>query len=157
MLIVIDERGNLRALDWTGYEERMQRLLRRHFGKRNVILESGMAPETIRQPLERYLTGELGALDSIPVQTNGTEFQRLVWDELRRIPAGSTTTYAEIARRIGRPKAVRAVGAANGANPVGVVVPCHRVIGANGSLTGFGGGIERKRWLLEHEGALRRE
>jgi len=85
------------------------------------------------------------------VQTGGTPFQREVWRSLRNIPCGTTVSYAEVAEQIGRPAAVRAVGLANGSNPVGVVVPCHRVIGANGSLTGYGGGIERKFWLLKHE------
>jgi methylated-DNA-[protein]-cysteine S-methyltransferase len=85
------------------------------------------------------------------VQTSGTPFQREVWRALRNIPCGTTVSYAKLAEQIGRPAAVRAVGLANGSNPVGVVVPCHRVIGANGSLTGYGGGIERKSWLLEHE------
>ena len=85
----------------------------------------------------------------------GTPFQRAVWRALREIPCGETRSYGEIARRIGRPKAVRAVGLANGANPIGIVVPCHRVIGSNGTLTGYGGGIERKRWLLAHEGKVR--
>jgi methylated-DNA-[protein]-cysteine S-methyltransferase len=86
------------------------------------------------------------------VTTGGTPFQREVWAALRRIPAGQIASYGQLAARIGRPAAVRAVGLANGSNPVGVIVPCHRVIGANGSLTGYGGGIERKRWLLAHEG-----
>ncbi len=81
----------------------------------------------------------------------GTPFQLRVWAELRRIPFGQLTSYGELARRLGNPGAARAVGAANGRNPISIVVPCHRVVGANGSLTGFGGGIERKRWLLEHE------
>ena len=102
--------------------------------------------------LQRYFGGELGALDNIPVELNGTEFQKKVWQALRRIPCGSTISYAELARRIGSAPAVRAVGAANGANPVAVIVPCHRVIGSNGSLTGYGGGLERKQWLLAHEG-----
>ena len=88
------------------------------------------------------------------MQTNGTEFQRDVWAALRTIPAGQTRTYGELAKQINRPAAVRAVGMTNGANPIGIVVPCHRVIGANGTLTGYAGGLERKRWLLEHEGAL---
>ena len=83
----------------------------------------------------------------------GTPFQRAVWAALRRIPAGETLSYGQLAAQIGKPKAVRAVGLANGSNPVGVVVPCHRVIGADGSLTGYGGGLPRKLWLLEHEGA----
>jgi methylated-DNA-[protein]-cysteine S-methyltransferase len=85
---------------------------------------------------------------------HGTEFQRAVWNALRSIPCGETLSYGALARRIGRPSAVRAVGLANGANPVGVVVPCHRVIGSDGTLTGYGGGLSRKRWLLEHESAL---
>ena len=104
--------------------------------------------------LQRYFAGELAAIDTLPVQTGGTAFQREVWRALREIPCGGTVSYAELAERIGRPTAVRAVGLANGSNPVGIVVPCHRVIGANGSLTGYGGGIERKRWLLEHEGSV---
>jgi methylated-DNA-[protein]-cysteine S-methyltransferase len=89
------------------------------------------------------------------VRTEGTPFQKLVWAELRNIPAGATISYGELAKRIGRPGASRAVGLANGSNPIAIVVPCHRVIGANGSLTGYGGGMERKRWLLEHESAQR--
>jgi len=94
----------------------------------------------------------LPAIDDLEVATAGTTFQRDVWRELRRIPVGQTISYSELAQRIGRPKAVRAVGLANGANPVSIVVPCHRVIGANASLTGYGGGLHRKVWLLEHEG-----
>ena len=100
--------------------------------------------------LRAYFAGELREFD-LPLAFAGTDFQRSVWEHLRSIPYGETTTYAAIARAIGRPDAVRAVGAANGANPIPVVVPCHRVIGSNGSLTGFGGGIEVKRWLLDHE------
>jgi methylated-DNA-[protein]-cysteine S-methyltransferase len=99
------------------------------------------------------------AIDNLPVKTGGTAFQREVWAALRAIPAGQTVSYGEMALRLGRPKTTRAVGVAIGANPVGVVIPCHRVIGADASLRGYGGGLERKRWLLEHEGvrlALRR-
>jgi methylated-DNA-[protein]-cysteine S-methyltransferase len=102
--------------------------------------------------LNRYFGGELDALDTIAVELNGTPFQKKTWQALRRIAAGSTISYAELARRIGEPSAVRAVGAANGANPVAVIVPCHRVIGSNGTLTGYGGGLDRKQWLLAHEG-----
>ena len=105
----------------------------------------------VRAVLTRYFAGELAAIDTVPVELNGTEFQKRVWQALRRIPAGSTLSYAELARRIAEPAAVRAVGAANGANPVALVVPCHRVIGSDGTLTGYGGGLERKRWLLTHE------
>ena len=102
--------------------------------------------------LRRYFDGDLAALDTVAVDLNGTEFQKEVWQALRRIPHGTTISYAELARRVGAVSAVRAVGSANGANPVAVIVPCHRVIGSNGSLTGYGGGLERKKWLLEHEG-----
>jgi methylated-DNA-[protein]-cysteine S-methyltransferase len=102
--------------------------------------------------LGEYFAGRLDALDAIEVELNGTVFQKRVWKALRTVRAGTTAAYAEIARRISAPSAIRAVGAANGANPVAVIVPCHRVIGTNGKLTGYGGGLDRKRWLLEHEG-----
>ena len=105
--------------------------------------------------LERYFRGDLAAIDAIPVKAAGTPFQLEVWRELRNVPCGSIISYGELARRIRRPSAARAVGLANGSNPIAIVVPCHRVIGANGSLTGYGGGIERKRWLLDHERGIR--
>ena len=151
MLLVTDAEDRLRALDWTDYEARMNRLLRLHYGPA-VTLAEGRGPSPAWGALEAYLAGDLDAVDGLVVETAGTPFQRAVWAGLRSIPAGETLTYAALAARVGRPAAVRAVGAANGANPVGVVVPCHRVIGADGSLTGYGGGIERKRWLLAHEG-----
>ena len=114
----------------------------------------GKAPDSIREPLADYFNGDLNALDRIEVATNGTAFQEAAWAALRDIPAGATRSYAEQAAAIGRPKAVRAVGLANGANPVAIVNPCHRVIGADGELTGYGGGLDRKRWLLAHEGVL---
>jgi methylated-DNA-[protein]-cysteine S-methyltransferase len=101
--------------------------------------------------LRAYFDGDLTALDGVGVELNGTPFQRRVWEALRTVRAGTTASYSEIARRIGAAAAVRAVGAANGANPVAIIVPCHRIIGANGSLTGYGGGLERKQWLLRHE------
>ena len=107
-----------------------------------------------REQLDAYFDMRLTRFD-LPLESRGTEFQRRVWDTLRAIPFGETISYAELARRIDKPKAVRAVGAANGRNPLMIVVPCHRVIGADGSLTGFGGGIERKRWLLDHEARAR--
>lgn len=114
---------------------------------------------TARAQLEAYLAGELREFD-LALASAGTPFQQQVWAELRKIPYGQTISYAELATRIGNPKAMRAVGAANGRNPIAIIVPCHRVIGANGSMTGFGGGIERKVWLLQHEasrGALQAE
>jgi len=108
--------------------------------------------ERVRTELDEYFAGGRVCFD-IPLHLHGTPFQIRVWTALREIPYGTTLSYGELARRIGAPKAVRAVGAANGQNPVAIIVPCHRVIGANGDLTGFGGGIERKRWLLQHESA----
>jgi len=106
--------------------------------------------------LRAYLAGDLAALDRVAVETGGTPFQRRVWRALRRIPAGSTTTYGALARALGRGAAARAVGAANARNPISVVVPCHRLIGGDAGLTGYGGGLWRKRWLLRHEGAAAR-
>ncbi len=108
----------------------------------------------LRATLERYFQGELAVLDTVAVELNGTSFQKTVWQALRRIDGGTTISYAELAKRIGQPTAVRAVGTANGANPVAVIVPCHRVIGSNGHLTGYGGGLDRKQWLLVHEGVV---
>jgi methylated-DNA-[protein]-cysteine S-methyltransferase len=152
MLVVTDPRASVRALDWEDHEDRMLRLLRLHYGQHALALSPGRSPAGVRDALRAYLAGELTAIDAVPVTTGGTPFQREVWAALRRIPAGQIASYGQLAARIGRPAAVRAVGLANGSNPVGVIVPCHRVIGANGSLTGYGGGIERKRWLLTHEG-----
>jgi methylated-DNA-[protein]-cysteine S-methyltransferase len=129
----------------------MRRLLHAHYGGAQDALVAGAAPATIADALDAYFGGRLDALEALAVRTGGTAFQRRVWAALRRIPAGTTTSYGALARRIGRPTAWRAVGLANGANPIALVVPCHRVIGASGALTGFGGGIERKRWLLAHE------
>jgi methylated-DNA-[protein]-cysteine S-methyltransferase len=152
MLIVADLDGNLRAVDWVDHEVRMHRILRHHYGERGFRLQSACNLNALKSAIGRYFEGELGAIDTLPVQTGGTPFQRKVWSALRNIPCGATVSYSRLAEQIGRPAAVRAVGLANGSNPVGVVVPCHRVIGADGSLTGYGGGIERKSWLLEHEG-----
>ena len=103
-----------------------------------------------RQQLEEYFAGERQEF-SLTLEADGTDFQRRVWDALREIPFGETMSYGDIARRIGNPRAVRAVGLANGRNPISIIVPCHRVIGADGSLTGYGGGLERKRFLLALE------
>lgn len=152
MLVVTDAGGAVRALDFADYEPRMLRLLARHWG--SVDLTPGRAPDRVRDAIAAYFAGDLTALDRVPVKTNGTTFQKDVWSALRSIPAGETVSYGALAARIGRPRAVRAVGLANGRNPVGVIVPCHRVIGANGTLTGYAGGVERKRALLAHEGVM---
>jgi methylated-DNA-[protein]-cysteine S-methyltransferase len=108
-------------------------------------------PHGVTSRLERYFAGELAALDELACAGAGTPFQQAVWRALRDIPAGQTRSYGQVAAAIGAPRAVRAVGAANGRNPIAIVVPCHRVIGADGTLTGYGGGLPRKRWLLAHE------
>jgi methylated-DNA-[protein]-cysteine S-methyltransferase len=147
--LVWDEDQALRALDFEDYEARMQRLLRRHYGE--CTLTPSRAPGALRAALTAFFEGDVEAIASVAVRTNGTAFQRRVWSALRRIPAGRTSTYGELAARIDAPTASRAVGLANGANPIAIVVPCHRVIGADGTLTGYGGGLARKRWLLDHE------
>jgi len=151
LLILVDAIGNLRAAGWAESESGILGRLRMHFGKSGVRLEPARNPHGLTDAIRSYFDGCLNAIDAISVEMAGTPFQREVWRELRQIPCGTTTSYAEVARRIGRPNAVRAVGLANGFNPIPIVVPCHRVIGSDGSLTGYGGGIDRKRWLLEHE------
>ena len=149
ILLVSDLEGRLRALDFEGYEPRMLRLLGLHYGE--VSLSPGEAPRSVQAALDAYFAGDVAAIDGVPAITAGSEFQREVWAALRDIGPGQTLSYGQLAARIGRPAASRAVGAANGANPVALIVPCHRVIGATGSLTGFGGGLDRKQWLLDHE------
>lgn len=153
LIIVADVEGALRAVDWTEHQDRMERLLKLQYG-RPVLLESKRDPHGFTRALDAYFAGEVSAIANLPVATAGTAFQRCVWAMLRNISCGTTVSYGDLAKRLGNPAAVRAVGLANGANPVSIVVPCHRVIGANGALTGYGGGLERKRWLLAHEGAL---
>jgi AraC family transcriptional regulator of adaptative response/methylated-DNA-[protein]-cysteine methyltransferase len=152
LIIISDGEGVLRALDFSDFEERMHRLLARHYGHYSLV--EGAAPASITGALDAYFAGDLAALDALPVATGGSDFQRLVWAALRTIPAGETSGYGALAARLGKPGAARAVGLANGANPIGIVVPCHRVIGAGGALTGYAGGVERKAWLLCHEGAM---
>ena len=151
LVLISDEDGRLRATDWTNYDERMRRLLARHYGADTFTLTPAQSPSGVASAMAAYFGGDIHAIDSLPVATEGTAFQKSVWQALRVIPAGETISYGELAKRLGNPAAVRAVGLANGANPIGIVVPCHRVIGANGSLTGYGGGLERKQWLLNHE------
>lgn len=141
----------LRALSFGDDEGHLRPWLARHYGEDR--LAPGRAPAAIRHRIEEYFEGRLDALDRVPVETAGTPFQKLVWSALREIPAGATVSYGQLAARVGKPRSSRAVGMANGSNPVAIVVPCHRVIGADGTLTGYGGGIDRKRWLLAHERA----
>jgi methylated-DNA-[protein]-cysteine S-methyltransferase len=154
MRIVADTEGNLRVAYFAEDDEDVRRHLQRHYGKDAFILAPKQNPHGFTEALTRYFAGDLDAIDSIPVKAIGTQFQQDVWHALRAIPCGTTTSYGKLAEQIGRPSAVRAVGLANGSNPIAVVVPCHRVIGSNGSLTGYGGGLNRKRWLLDHESRL---
>ena len=149
LLLVTDEVDVLRALYFGDRVEPLHRVLQQHYGQ--YMLSEGPAADAIKGPLEAYFAGSLNAIEAIPVATGGTAFQREVWRVLRTIPAGTTTTYGHLASMLGREGASRAVGAANGANPVAIVVPCHRVVGADGTLTGYGGGLAHKRWLLAHE------
>ena len=151
-IVLVERAGALVALVFEDHWKGMSGELARRFGE--LTFKENLQTETATEALQRYFAGDLGALDAIEVDTGGTPFQQEVWRALRRIPAGSTWSYARLASEIGRPSATRAVAAANGANPVSIVIPCHRVIGSDGSLTGYGGGLPRKRWLLVHEGAL---
>jgi methylated-DNA-[protein]-cysteine S-methyltransferase len=147
--------GGLCALELSGDETAViARLARTHPG---AAIARGRRGDAIVRRVNDYFAGDLRALDRIPVAPVGTPFQLAVWAALRAIPAGRTRSYLEIAVAVGRPAAVRAVGAANGHNPIAIVVPCHRVIASDGSLHGYGGGLPRKAWLLRHEGALPRE
>ena len=152
-LVVTDQNGVLRAFNWSDYEPEMQSWIARRYAR--VALSEGRG--SLRPAFAAYFAGDRNALASVAWEGAGTAFQRQVWAALCEIPAGETWSYARLAAHIGRPTAVRAVGLANGSNPVALVVPCHRVIGSDGSLTGYGGGLHRKRWLLRHEGAPFRE
>ncbi|MCV9877427.1 methylated-DNA--[protein]-cysteine S-methyltransferase [Brenneria izbisi] len=152
LMIVADENNHLQAVEWSEYEERLYRLLNRTHRHTPFSLQPRHNPGGLTESLQRYFAGELTAIESLPVASAGTEFQQQVWGALRQIPAGKIMTYGSLAARLNRPAASRAVGMANGSNPISIVVPCHRVIGANGTLTGYAGGVHRKQWLLTHEG-----
>lgn len=127
----------------------MLRLLQHRYGSGRLERVPGRTPLADR--IEAYFAGDVAALADVPAKPGGTPFQQAVWVALRDIAPGATATYGEVARRIGRPQASRAVGRANSLNPVALVIPCHRVIGSQANLSGYAGGLERKRWLLEHE------
>ena len=154
-ILLVSDGETVRAVDFEDYEARMRTLLRRYAGDHE--LREGRAPRAVTSALKNYFSGDYDALDSIRVETGGTAFQQRVWRALRDIPAGGTLSYGALAAKLGMPKASRAVGLANGANPICIVLPCHRVIGADGSLTGYGGGLPRKKWLLAHEGVRLKE
>jgi methylated-DNA-[protein]-cysteine S-methyltransferase len=145
-LVALD--GKLVLVDFADNSVRIQSILEKRFG--TFTLEVSPLPE-FRAPLEAYFAGELKVIHTLPVDSGGTPFQREVWNTLLEIPAGTTWSYGQLAAHIGNPTAVRAVGATNGLNPISLVLPCHRVIGSSGALTGYAGGLHRKKWLLEHE------
>jgi methylated-DNA-[protein]-cysteine S-methyltransferase len=151
MLAAVDDDGALRLLEFAGPRADASLAREARVTRESVSHAAGRCAHVARQ-VEEYFRGERADFD-LPLAARGTPFQHGVWSELRRIPFGSTVSYRDLAERLGNPAAVRAVGRANGSNPISLIVPCHRVIGANGSLTGYGGGIDRKAKLLALEGA----
>lgn len=149
MTLLHDGNGLLWAAEFSETPDRLQTTLHRYFP---APVTYAPLPAPLQQAFNAYFGGDLQALAAIETGAVGSAFERRVWRELRTIPAGSTRSYAEIARQLGEPGASRAVGVANSRNPLAIVVPCHRVIGADGSLTGYAGGLHRKEWLLRHEG-----
>ena len=152
--VLCDETFHLRAVEWEEHSDRMEALLNIHYRLQGYRRISATNPGGLSQKLTDYFSGDLAVIDALPTATAGTPIQREVWAMLRSIPCGQVMHYGEMAEKLGRAGAARAVGAANGANPVSIVVPCHRVIGRNGTLTGYAGGVTRKEWLLRHEGYL---
>lgn len=151
LVVMYDNDAVLRVVDFADCATRTRRLLDRNYGAGSWYLRGASCVTETARRLAAYFAGDLDAIDKVPTATGGTEFQRAVWAALRAVRAGETACYGEIAARIGHRAAVRAVGLANGANPIAIVVPCHRIIGRSGALTGYGGGIVRKQWLLAHE------
>jgi methylated-DNA-[protein]-cysteine S-methyltransferase len=151
ILYAADDTGKTYALDFADYESRMRLLLGRYAAGR--ALREGRL-HWAREALQRYFDGDVAAIDPLAAHAGGTPFQCAVWEALRGIPAGATLSYSDLAASLKLPRAVRAVAAANARNPVAIIVPCHRVIGRDGQLTGYAGGVWRKQWLLKHEGVL---
>ena len=151
-IVIVVDGDRLCSLDFEECTEWMMKLLRRRYGE--VALQQVADPHGFSTRIKNYFAGDYGSLTAIPVSTGGTHFQRQVWTALREIPVGQTVAYSQLAARIGKPAAARAVGMTNSLNPVALVLPCHRVVGSNASLTGYAGGIDRKRWLLSHENAI---
>ena len=151
-ILIVSDGKSLCALDFAGYEPRMMKLLEKRYGRVQLIEKPN--PQGLSERIRAYLRGDFSSIGNIPVNTGGTPFQQQVWLALRTILPGTLMSYGKLAETVGRPTAHRAVGMTNSLNPIAIVLPCHRVVGANGSLTGFAGGLERKRWLLQHEGVM---
>lgn len=151
-LILIARDGVLLLLEFDDSKDRYMREMRARFG--DMELQACTNPFGLSDIIRDYFAGNLKAIDHMITEGGGTDFEERVWTELRKIPCGQTVSYGSIAKKLGDIQLSRAVGTANGKNPIAIVVPCHRVIGADGSMTGYGGGLHRKEWLLRHEGAL---
>jgi len=149
-ILLASDGASLVALDYAGYEARMHALLAKRYGQFRLVEKADPIGASSR--VEAYLAGDFAAFDGLPVATGGTPFQEECWRALRAIPVGTVTTYGRLAAGLGRPNASRAVGYANSLNPVAIILACHRVVGQNRDLTGYAGGLDRKRWLLAHEG-----
>lgn len=150
-LQLAEKDGKLVALKLASFDRPFERAMKRFAGAEIV---EGDGTSDAAKKLRRYFDGDIGALDEIESDPGGTPFQAAVWEALRKIPAGKTLAYSEVAAMAGAEHAVRAAGTAVGSNPIGIVIPCHRVIHLNGDISGYGGGDEMKRWLLAHEGAI---
>lgn len=153
-MVLLASDGVLLLLEFEDAADRVAREIRARFG--DIHVQPTDDPFGLSTRVRAFFAGDLTAIEGTETDGGGTDFQRRVWAELKRIPCGATISYGELARRLGDKNAMRAVGLANGRNPISIVVPCHRVIGADGSMTGYGGGVERKVWLLKHEGAYLR-
>jgi methylated-DNA-[protein]-cysteine S-methyltransferase len=149
-ILIACEGESLVALDFDSPDGRSRHILRSRYG-RDIAFEERACPAHIAVLLRAYLDGDMGALDRMAADPGGTPFQQQVWTALRGIPAGTTLSYGALAAQLDRANAHRAVGSANALNPISIVIPCHRLIGSNGALTGYGGGVARKRWLIDHE------
>ena len=151
-MILVARDGVLLLLEFEDAAGRVEREMKMRF--KNFEMQLTTNPFGLTDMMRDYFDGNIHAIDNILTDGGGTAFEKSVWTELRKIPTGTTVSYGSIARKLGDINMSRAVGTANGRNPISIVVPCHRVIGADGSMTGYGGGIARKEWLLRHEGAL---
>jgi methylated-DNA-[protein]-cysteine S-methyltransferase len=151
-MILVAKDGVVLLLEFADADDRVAREMRARFGE--MELQKASNPFGLSDIIRDYFAGNLHAIDNLITDGGGTQFEQQVWKELRKIPVGATISYGDIARKLGDINLSRAVGIANARNPVAVVVPCHRVIGSDGTMTGYGGGLHRKEWLLRHEGAL---
>ena len=151
LVVIEDETDALFMVEFADCDDRMERWLHHRLASGRFALRAGTVSRRTREAFAAYFDGGVGSLRDLPVRLDGTPFQNSMWTALRDIRPGETLAYGAFALRLGRPQAARAVGHANGSNPMSIVVPCHRLVGANGDLTNYGGGLERKRWLIDHE------